>query len=65
MSKWTTEKIEMLRDLYPFLPTEEVAQKLGNSRGSVEVFAHRLGLQKDPTRLREAARENVRHRKDR
>jgi DNA-binding CsgD family transcriptional regulator len=43
---WSHREIELLRQLYPIMPYEEVAEKLGRSHDAVKMKARRLQLRK-------------------
>lgn len=45
---FTTEELATVRDLYPNLPTAEVARRIGRPTRPVEVLACRLKLKKSP-----------------
>ncbi len=63
MPRWSKEELRLLRELYPVTDNLEIARRLpGRTTKSVVSKAHDLGLRKDPARLREMGRENVRKR---
>ncbi len=59
MPRWRKEELVLLQRLYPTHSNLEIAQRLDRSVKSVVSKAHHLGLKKDPVRLREMGRENV------
>ncbi|MBC8329309.1 MAG: hypothetical protein ISR76_03805 [Planctomycetes bacterium] len=59
MPRWTSEEVELLKQLYPELSNLEIARRLNRSQKSVVSKAHDLGLKKTPRRLRDMGRENV------
>jgi hypothetical protein len=65
MPRWSSAELSVLREIYPHTPNLQIAQRLKRSVKSVVSKAHHLGLKKEPERLREMGRENVRLRYDR
>jgi hypothetical protein len=65
MPRWGKEELALLQRLYPTNSNLEIAQRLDRSVKSVVSKAHHMGLKKNPTRLREMGRENVKLRYDR
>ena len=59
MPRWRKDELALLQRLYPTHSNLEIAQRLDRSVKSVVSKAHHLGLRKDPVRLREMGRENV------
>lgn len=43
---WTQRELRALREIYPRLPAEQLAKRLGRSKPSIVWQAHRLGLRK-------------------
>jgi hypothetical protein len=60
MPRWTEDEFERLRELYPLHANLEIAKRLQRSVKSVVSKAHHLGLKKEPERLQEMGRANVR-----
>jgi hypothetical protein len=56
---WTPEAEAQLRQLYPDLPTVEVARQLGCSESRVNNHAYRLGLKKSEARRAEQIEQQV------
>lgn len=46
---WTAEKLEILRDLYPTTPANDIADRIGCSDCTVLKKAKELGLKRDPS----------------
>ena len=44
--RWSFDEIGLLRALYPILPYEEVAERIGRSHDAVKMKARKLGLRK-------------------
>ena len=65
MPRWSARELGLLREAYAQMPNLELAQRLNRSIKSVVSKAHHIGLRKDPQRLQEMGRENVRLRADR
>lgn len=65
MPRWDSEQVRTLYANYRYRSNLELAKMLGRSVKSVVSKAHALGLTKNPERLREMGRENVRKRRDR
>lgn len=62
MPRWSLEELELLAELYPTASNLEIAKLLGRSVKSIVSKAYTEGLKKDPERLREMGRQNVRRR---
>ncbi|MFT4710142.1 MAG: hypothetical protein ACI8Q9_001270 [Planctomycetota bacterium] len=62
MPRWSSEELELLKELYPTNANLDIARELGRSVKSVVSKAHNMGLRKDLDRLREMGRQNVSHR---
>ncbi|MAB79641.1 MAG: hypothetical protein CMJ89_09860 [Planctomycetes bacterium] len=62
MPRWTATELTVIKKEYPLRSNLEIARKLKRSIGSVVSKGHRLGLKKDPSRLKSMGRENVSHR---
>lgn len=60
MPRWSEAELAELRRRYPTEPNLEIAKRLSKSIKSVVSKAHSLGLRKEPARLAEMGRENVR-----
>ena len=59
MPRWTTEELDVLRELYATTANLEIADRLNRSVKSIVSKAHHVGLKKDLDRLREMGRQNV------
>lgn len=46
LSKWTNEDLDILREKYPTMNTDELAKLLGRSRQAVVLKANRIGVKK-------------------
>lgn len=53
---WTDDEVAVVRDHFPFIPTEVVAAELGRSASAVSQVARKLSLRKDPEYLVTAGR---------
>ena len=60
MPRWSEPELAELRRCYPTEPNLDIARRLGKSIKSVVSKAHSLGLRKEPSRLAQMGRENVR-----
>jgi hypothetical protein len=65
MPRWSADELELLRSLYPIMPSIQIAKRMGRSLKSVSSKGVALGLRKNVGRLREMGRENVQWRRDR
>lgn len=65
MPRWSQEEEQRLRDLYPEMPNADIAAELGRTVKSIVSKANKLRLKKDPKRLEDMGRDNVRWRRDR
>jgi hypothetical protein len=45
--RWSQDEVDILENLYPSTPNDEIARRLGRSRYSVEMKAKRLGFEKE------------------
>jgi hypothetical protein len=59
--RWSDNEVEVLKNLYPTTPNEQIARQLGRSLYSVEMKAKRLGLLKNssPSPLELCIPENI------
>ena len=46
---WTNENLNILREMYPTTPANDIAKVIGCSDCTVLNKAHELGLQRDPS----------------
>ena len=65
MPRWTSEEVELLKELYGNSSNSEVAKNLKRTIKSIVAKAHNLGLKKNSNRLAEMGRQNVKLRRDR
>jgi len=56
--RWAVSEIAELKNLYPKMPSSEIAKKLNRSNSSVTSKAASLGLKKDYDHLRRQKMEN-------
>jgi hypothetical protein len=57
--RWTPTEVRILKKLYRTHSNSEIAEVLDRKTSSVVFKAHRMGLSKGPTRLRQMGRENI------
>lgn len=65
MPRWKADETATLKELYPSMPNQEIAQRLGRTVKSVVSKAHNLKLKKTLERLTEMGQQNVKLRRDR
>ena len=59
LPRWTEAELDMLREKYPVMDTDELAAILGRSRNSVVIKANRIGIQKPHHTQNDSYFENV------
>lgn len=65
MPRWRPDEVELLKELYPDTPNEEIARQLERTTKSVVAKAHYMKLKKSKERLHQMGLENVALRRDR